>query len=127
MTSQARLVPSYLSGQWVTPTDPTKITDVHDASTGELVAQVSAEGLDIAGAVEYARTTGRTGLQALTFHERAIKLKELALYLQDHREELNALAHKTGANKRDNFIDVDGGISTMFTFSSKGQIGRAHV
>lgn len=121
MTSQARLVPSYLSGQWVTPTDPTKITDVHDASTGELVAQVSAEGLDIAGAVEYARTTGRTGLQALTFHERAIKLKELALYLQDHREELNALAHKTGANKRDNFVDVDGGISTMFTFSSKGR------
>ncbi|EGT5594753.1 phenylacetic acid degradation bifunctional protein PaaZ [Corynebacterium striatum] len=121
MTSQARLVPSYLSGQWVTPTDPTKITDVHDASTGELVAQVSAEGLDIAGAVEYARTTGRTGLQALTFHERALKLKELALYLQDHRDELNALAHKTGANKRDSFVDVDGGISTMFTFSSKGR------
>ncbi|PCC83594.1 phenylacetic acid degradation bifunctional protein PaaZ [Corynebacterium accolens] len=117
----AQLVPSFLAGQWVTPDNPSKITDVHDASTGELVARVSAEGLNIAAAVDYARTTGRTGLQALTFHERAIKLKELALYLQEHRDELNELAHKTGANKRDNFVDVDGGISTMFTFSSKGR------
>lgn len=117
----AQLVPSFLAGQWVTPDNPSKVTDVHDASTGELVARVSAEGLNIAAAVDYARTTGRTGLQALTFHERAIKLKELALYLQEHRDELNELAHKTGANKRDNFVDVDGGISTMFTFSSKGR------
>ena len=51
------------------------------------------------------------------------------MYLQDHRDELNALAHKTGANKRDNFVDVDGGISTMFTISSKGrrEMPNAHV
>ena len=115
------LVPSYLSGQWLTPDNPSRVADVHDASTGDVVARVSAEGLDIAGAIDYARNTGREGLQKLTFHERALKLKELAIYLQDHREELYELANKAGANKRDNFVDIDGGISTMFTFSSKGR------
>ena len=115
------LVPSYLSGQWLTPDNPSRVADVHDASTGEVIARVSAEGLDIAGAIDYARSTGREGLQKLTFHERALKLKELAIYLQDHREELYELANKAGANKRDNFVDIDGGISTMFTFSSKGR------
>ncbi|HAT1181206.1 TPA: phenylacetic acid degradation bifunctional protein PaaZ [Corynebacterium striatum] len=115
------LVPSYLSGQWLTPDNPSRVADVHDASTGDVVALVSAEGLDIAGAIDYARSIGREGLQKLTFHERALKLKELAIYLQDHREELYELANQAGANKRDNFVDIDGGISTMFTFSSKGR------
>lgn len=115
------LVPSYLSGQWLTPDNPSRVADVHDASTGDVVALVSAEGLDIAGAIDYARSIGREGLQKLTFHERALKLKELAIYLQDHREELYELANQAGANKSDNFVDIDGGISTMFTFSSKGR------
>lgn len=123
------IVPSFLSGKWLTPDNPTRITEVADPSTGEIVARVSAEGLDIAAAVDYARTIGRKNLQELTIHERSLKIKELAIFLQDHRDELNALAHKTGANKRDNFVDVDGGISTMFTISSKGrrEMPNAHV
>src|SRR5699024_5370436 len=51
------------------------------------------------------------------------------IFLQDHRAELNQLAHHTGANKRANFVDVDGGISTMFTISSKGrrEMPNSHV
>ncbi|MGO1844718.1 MAG: aldehyde dehydrogenase family protein, partial [Corynebacterium casei] len=123
------IVPSFLSGKWLTPDNPTRITEVTDPSTGEIVARVSAEGLDIAAAVNYARDIGRKNLQELTIHERSLKVKELAMYLQEHRDELNALAHKTGANKRDNFVDVDGGISTMFTISSKGrrEMPNSHV
>ncbi|QNE88570.1 phenylacetic acid degradation bifunctional protein PaaZ [Corynebacterium incognita] len=123
------IVPSFLQGQWVTPQDPQRVKEVHDPSTGELVARVSAEGLDVATAIDYARTTGRQGLQELTIHERALKIKELALYLQEHADVLKELAHKTGANKRDNFPDIDGGISTLFTFSSKGrrEMPNAHV
>ena len=120
-THSPGVVPSYLNGQWVTPTDVEGAKEVRDSSTGELVATVFAEGLDIAAAVDYARSTGRSGLQELTIHERALKIKELALYLQDHKKELNELAHAAGANKRDNFVDIDGGISTLFTFSSKGR------
>lgn len=120
-TTTFNIVPSYLEGKWVTPENPSKVAEVHDPSTGELVAKVSAEGLDTAAAIEYARTTGRAGLQELTIHERALKIKELALYLQDNAQILKDLANKTGANKRDNFPDIDGGISTLFTFSSKGR------
>lgn len=115
------LVPSYLSGQWTTPKSPSKVTDVLDARTGEVVAQVSTEGLDIAGAIDYARTTGQQGLGELTIHERALKLKELALFLGEHKEELYRISDSTGATQRDHYIDIDGGIGTLFTFSSKGR------
>ncbi|HEU4850359.1 MAG TPA: phenylacetic acid degradation bifunctional protein PaaZ, partial [Terrimesophilobacter sp.] len=72
-------VPSYLQGAWWTP--DAEGTPVRDASTGEVVAEVSIEGADLAGAVDYGRTVGQASLGALTFHERALKLKELAQYL----------------------------------------------
>ncbi|QMV84213.1 phenylacetic acid degradation bifunctional protein PaaZ [Corynebacterium hindlerae] len=115
------LVPSYLSGQWTTPKSPSKVTDVLDARTGEVIAQVSTEGLDIAGAIDYARTTGQEGLGELTIHERALKLKELALFLGEYKEELYRISDSTGATQRDHYIDIDGGIGTLFTFSSKGR------
>lgn len=115
------LVPSYLSGQWTTPKSPSKVTDVLDARTGEVIAQVSTEGLDIAGAIDYARTTGQEGLGELTIHKRALKLKELALFLGEHKEELYRISDSTGATQRDRYIDIDGGIGTLFTFSSKGR------
>ncbi|HKM25718.1 MAG TPA: aldehyde dehydrogenase family protein, partial [Corynebacterium sp.] len=123
------LVPSYLSGAWVTPENPSRVTEVADASTGEIVATVSTDGLDLAGAIEYAREVGQRNLRELTIHERALKLKELALYLGEHKEELYELAYKTGATKRDNGIDIDGGIQTMFVYSSKGrrELPNGHV
>ncbi|AKK09980.1 phenylacetic acid degradation bifunctional protein PaaZ [Corynebacterium testudinoris] len=125
----SHLVPSYLSGSWVTPTHPSRVTDVLDATTGELVATVSTEGLDLAGAIDYARDVGQRYLRELTIHERALKLKELALYLDEHKDELYQLAAKTGATPRDNAIDIDGGISTLFTYSSKGrrELPNGHV
>ncbi|WP_394280641.1 phenylacetic acid degradation bifunctional protein PaaZ [Corynebacterium sp.] len=115
------LVQSFLQGKWITPENPSRVNEVADSSTGEIVAQVSTDGLDFKGAVEYGRTVGQKNLKALTIHERALKVKELALYLNEHKEVLYELANKAGANKRDNFVDIDGGISTLFTFSSKGR------
>lgn len=115
------LVPSYLSGSWVTPESPERVVEVPDSSTGEIIARVSTDGLDVAGAVEYGREVGQPNLQSLTIHERALKVKEIALYLQEHKQTLNEMAFKAGANKRDNFVDIDGGISTLFTISSKGR------
>lgn len=112
-------VESYLQGAWWTP--DAVGTPVRDASTGETVAEVSVEGADIAGAVDYARTVGQASLGALTFHERALKLKELARYLNGRREELYAVSAKTGATRGDSMVDVDGGIGVLFTFGSKGR------
>ena len=122
MAAQTQTVlPSYLRGRWWTPEDPQRITEVADASTGEIVARVSTDGIDIASAVEYGRTVGQRALGELTIHERALKLKELAQHLTEHKQELYDLSYATGATLKDHFFDVDGGIGTLFTFSSKGR------
>lgn len=114
-------LPSYVNGAWWTPADDPDAAIVRDASTGEEIVRVSTKGLDLAGAVEYARTTGQTGIGALTFHQRAMVLKNLAIALNERREELYALSERSGSTRRDSLSDVDGGIGVLFTFSSKAR------
>ncbi|MCG7423427.1 phenylacetic acid degradation bifunctional protein PaaZ [Micrococcus porci] len=119
--SLPEILPSYVAGSWWTPSHPSKVTDVTDANTGELMARVSTDGIDTAGAIEHARTVGQRNLGELTIHERALKLKELALYLNSRIQELYDLSFATGSTQRDHAFDVDGGIGTLFTFSGKGR------
>jgi oxepin-CoA hydrolase/3-oxo-5,6-dehydrosuberyl-CoA semialdehyde dehydrogenase len=109
---------SYVSGGWHTPED--EGAPLHDAVTGEEIARISSAGVDMAAALAYGRSKGAE-LRALTFHQRAALLKVLASYLMEHRDELYALSHKTGATKGDNKFDIDGGIGTLFGYSSKGR------
>ncbi|CAH0234295.1 MULTISPECIES: phenylacetic acid degradation bifunctional protein PaaZ [unclassified Arthrobacter] len=117
------IVPSFIRGSWWTPdaASAAGAAPVLDASTGELLAKVSTEGLDLAAVVDYGRTTGQAELGTLTFHQRALKLKELAQYLNGRREEFYALSAQTGATKIDSMVDIDGGIGVLFTFGSKGR------
>lgn len=115
------ILPSYLQGQWWTPADESAATVVRDASTGEIVTRVSSAGIDLARALAYARTVGQRTLGALTFHERAMLLKQFALALTARKEELYELSKRTGSTVRDSFSDVDGGIGVLFTYSSKGR------
>jgi oxepin-CoA hydrolase / 3-oxo-5,6-dehydrosuberyl-CoA semialdehyde dehydrogenase len=110
---------SYVRGSWFEPTDDG--VPVHDAVTGEQVATVSSAGIDMAGVLEYGRTTGGPALAALNFHERAAVLKALAGYLRDQREELYAVSKRTGATLGDSKFDIDGGFGVMFTYASKGR------
>ena len=114
-------VPSYVQDAWWTPDDDVRSTDARDASTGEVLARVSADGLDLAAVVEHGRTVGRSGLGKLTIHQRALKLRELATFLNGSREELYAVSAQTGATKIDSMVDIDGGIGVLFTLSSKGR------
>ncbi|KRC49448.1 enoyl-CoA hydratase [Leifsonia sp. Root227] len=120
--NQHDILPSYVTGGWWTPAaDDTDAAEVRDASTGELVARVSTAGLDLAGALEYARTVGHASLGALTFHQRAVLLKQFAQALTARKDELYALSSRAGATKTDSWIDIDGGIGVLFTYSSKGR------
>ncbi|TJY69895.1 phenylacetic acid degradation bifunctional protein PaaZ [Arthrobacter sp. CAU 1506] len=124
MTSTAvdvEIVPSYIQDAWWTPAGNVSGTEVRDASTGDVLARVSTDGLDLAAAVEHGRSVGQASLGKLTFHQRALKLKELAQYLNARREALYEVSHRTGATKIDNMIDIDGGIGVLFTFGSKGR------
>ncbi|SDH48164.1 phenylacetic acid degradation bifunctional protein PaaZ [Agrococcus jejuensis] len=116
-----KVLPSYMQDAWWTPADVSDATVVRDASTGEVVRHVSSAGIDLAGALEHARTVGQASLAPLTFHQRAILLKQMALALTERKDELYALSARTGATKADTWVDVDGGIGVLFTYSSKGR------
>jgi oxepin-CoA hydrolase / 3-oxo-5,6-dehydrosuberyl-CoA semialdehyde dehydrogenase len=109
---------SFVSGRWLTGTGSG--VALRDATTGEVVASATADGLDSRAMLEHAREVGGPKLRRLTFHERAALLKALARYLSEHKEELYELSYATGATKGDSWIDIDGGISTLFVYASKG-------
>lgn len=92
-----------------------------NAITGEPVAQVSSAGLDFKAALEYGRTVGGPALRQMTFHQRALKLKELAIYLSERKETYYSVSAATGASKIDSMIDIDGGFGTLFSYASKGR------
>lgn len=114
-------LPSYVNGAWWAPESDPDAVIVRDASTGEEITRVSTKGLDLAGAVAYARETGQRSLGTLTFHQRAMVLKNLAIALNDRREELYALSERSGSTRRDSLSDIDGGIGVLFTYSSKAR------
>ncbi|WP_295843639.1 phenylacetic acid degradation bifunctional protein PaaZ [uncultured Microbacterium sp.] len=114
-------LPSYVNGAWWAPESDPDASIVRDASTGEEIVRVSTRGLDLAGAVSFARETGQKSLGALTFHQRAMVLKNLAIALNERREELYVLSERTGSTRRDSLSDIDGGIGVLFTFSSKAR------
>ncbi len=116
-----RMLQSYVQDAWWSPAEGVSGVEVVDASTGEAVARVSSEGLDLEGAMNYARTVGQKSLGELTFHQRAIILKQLALALTERKQELYELSYKSGATKADSWVDIDGGIGVLFTYSGKGR------
>lgn len=113
---------SYVGGRWVTPDPGTGGgAPVQDAVTGDEVAQLSTEGIDMDAALDYGRRIGGPAQRGLTFHQRAALLKALASFLLEHREDLYALSARTGATRTDSMFDVDGGLGVLFTYASRGR------
>ncbi|WP_440899012.1 aldehyde dehydrogenase family protein, partial [Actinosynnema sp.] len=110
---------SYVSGRWHTPT--TEGAPLHDAVTGEEIARISSDGVDMGAALRHGREVGGPALRELTFHQRGALLKALASHLREHRDELYELSARTGATRTDSVVDVDGGIGVLFTYSSKAR------
>ncbi len=110
---------NYALGQWVEGTG--KSTTLLHAVTGEPVAEASSGGLDFKAMTEYARTVGGPKLRVLTFHQRAAMLKAMAKHLMEKKDAFYALSAATGATKTDSWVDIDGGIGTLFAYSSRGR------
>jgi oxepin-CoA hydrolase/3-oxo-5,6-dehydrosuberyl-CoA semialdehyde dehydrogenase len=110
---------NFALGQWVQGTG--SATDLFHAVTGDKVAEASSAGLDFQAMLHYARTVGGPAMRRLTFHQRALMLKEVAKYLGERKEALYALSSATGATKADSWVDIDGGIGTFYVYASKGR------
>jgi len=110
---------NYAADQWVAGDGG--LAPVLNAVTGELVAETGSAGLDFGAMLAHGREVGGPALRAMTFHERAWMLKDLANAVMARKEELYALSYATGATRKDGWIDIEGGAGTLFSFSSKGR------
>jgi oxepin-CoA hydrolase/3-oxo-5,6-dehydrosuberyl-CoA semialdehyde dehydrogenase len=108
---------SLIAGRWH---GATSHTPLHGALDSTLIYHTHAEKIDFDEALTFARKTGVKTLMRQTFQERAAALKALALYLMERKEELYAISHLTGATRQDSWVDVEGGIGTLFAYASMG-------
>lgn len=118
---------SFAAGEWVSPNNAAR--NIESAVTGEVIAVAGSDAIDFQKMLDFAKKTGGPALREMTFHDRAYKLKELAQYIDANKQRLYDLSFMTGATQADNMIDIDGGVGTLFVFSSKGrrELPDAHV
>lgn len=90
----------------------------YNAITGDLLFTTGSDGLDYAAMADYARRIGGPALRKMTFHERGRMLKTLALHLTELKDKYYKVSYWTGATKADSWIDIDGGIGTLFAYAS---------
>ncbi|MPY67267.1 phenylacetic acid degradation bifunctional protein PaaZ [Deinococcus sp. SDU3-2] len=106
---------SYVYGTWHANPDGETLVD---AIYGRPVAVISSEGVDFAQALAYGRDVGGPALRRLTFHTRARALRALATHLMERKEDYYTLNLLTGATRRDGWVDIEGGIGTLFSYAS---------
>ncbi|TCB73538.1 phenylacetic acid degradation bifunctional protein PaaZ [Acinetobacter sp. ANC 3781] len=98
-------------------TAPADLRTVYHAISGDAVYQVGSQGIDTQAVVKYAKQKGST-IATWTFHQRANALKQVAQYLMERKEEFYQLAKATGCTRKDAWIDIEGGIGTLYAYSS---------
>ncbi len=117
--SKPRRLENFVNGHWVAGTGAA--TDLFHAVTGEKIAEATTNGIDFGGMVEYARRVGGPALRRMTFHARALMLKAMAQRLMELKEDFYAVSAATGATRSDSWIDIEGGIGTLFAYASRGR------
>lgn len=109
---------SHVCGRWIAGSG--EAVALRDATSGAVIAECSSKGIDFSRVLQHARTAGGPALRELTFQQRAALLRALAKMLGEHKEEFYALSTATGATRADSWVDIDGGIGTLFAYASKG-------
>jgi oxepin-CoA hydrolase / 3-oxo-5,6-dehydrosuberyl-CoA semialdehyde dehydrogenase len=114
-------IENYALAKWHKPTGDT--TPQHNALNGDEIS-VAGDFVDYEAMMNYARKVGGKTLRAMTFYERGLMLKKLALYLSERKTTYYNVSFKTGATRIDNLIDIDGGIGNLFAYASlRRQLG----
>jgi oxepin-CoA hydrolase/3-oxo-5,6-dehydrosuberyl-CoA semialdehyde dehydrogenase len=107
---------NYITGNWITGDGEGQT--LYNAVTGEAIASASTKGIDFAAALDYARKKGNPALRKMTFHERGLMLRSLAVYLRNHLDTFYAISFQTGATRADSWVDIEGGIGNLFANAS---------
>ncbi len=107
---------NYVKGEWISGEGVE--TELFNAITGEQFGTCSSVGLDYSGMMDYAKEKGGRALRKMTFTQRGLMLKELALFLQSNKRKYYEVSAWTGATRVDSWIDIEGGIGNLFANAS---------
>lgn len=108
-------IQSYVKGEWCSGNGrvDTLVNSVND----ELIGEVHSLDSGFDQILEYGRTVAGPELRKLTIHDRAERIKLLAKYLLDRKADFYRVSYMTGATKADSWVDIEGGIGTMFSYT----------
>ncbi len=106
---------NFTLGQWQAPTGVEALQ--HNAYNNDVIG-VAGDVVHPADVFDYGRNVGSRNLRKMTFFERGLMLKQLAIYLTERKEQYYAVSHLTGATRLDSWIDIDGGIGNLFAYAS---------
>ncbi|MCH2214663.1 MAG: phenylacetic acid degradation bifunctional protein PaaZ [Flavobacteriales bacterium] len=107
---------NYVLGKWTPGDGDGKI--LYNAINGVEVAVADSTGLDFDDILKYGRKVGNPALRRMTFQERGLMLKSLALHLYSLKDKFYQVSYATGATKTDSWIDIEGGIGNLFAYAS---------
>ncbi|MDQ2928638.1 MAG: aldehyde dehydrogenase family protein, partial [Pseudomonadota bacterium] len=97
---------SLIADRWVGSRAGSALSSAIDGST---IHHTHADEIDFAEALLHARRTGIPALMAMDFQQRAARLKAIAAYMNERKEELYTISRHTGATRNDSWVDIEGG------------------
>lgn len=109
-------IQNYVQGNWIDGEGSE--LDLFHAISGEQIGTTSSLGIDFKEVLNYGRNIGGTKLRKMTFQQRGLMLKALALHLTSIKEKFYTLSAATGATRIDSWIDIEGGIGNLFANAS---------
>ncbi len=109
-------VESYILGKWVQGEGDGQL--LYNAVTGQPIASASTKGIDFSEVLHFARNQGNPALRKMSFLERGLMLRALALHLREHLHQFYPISYQTGATKADSWVDIEGGIGNLFSYAS---------
>ena len=93
-----------------------------DPVTGDELARISSQGVDLKAGLEFARSRGGIGLREFSYRERADMVAKIADVLTANRDEYFRISLlNSGATQADASFDVDGAIYTMKYYAKAGR------
>ena len=111
---------NFVSGEWKQGNGAGEA--VVDPVTGEELARISSQGIDVAKALAYARTEGGAALARLTYVQRADLLAKVGDVLTANRDEYFRISLlSSGTTQADASFDVDGAIYTIKYYAKIGK------
>jgi oxepin-CoA hydrolase/3-oxo-5,6-dehydrosuberyl-CoA semialdehyde dehydrogenase len=109
------ILQSLIADRWIGARAGARLISAID---GSAIFDTHADEIDFAEALAFARRTGGPALLALDFQQRAARLKALAAYVNERKEELYTISRHTGATRTDGWVDIEGGTGTLYAYAS---------